>query len=180
MDGTALADLTTLSLGILVARVVIGLAMASHGAQKLFGWFGGYGLHGTGEFMVQLGFRPGRAFATAAALGEFAGGLLVALGFLGPVGPALMIAVMIVAMISVHWSNGFFATNNGIELPLLYATAAFAIALSGYGPYSLDTVFGLAGRWTPTAIWIALGVGVLGGFGNLLLRRRPPGASAKV
>lgn len=165
-------DLQTLSIGLLIARVVVGLLMAAHGAQKLFGWFGGYGLHKTGEFMVQLGFRPGRAFATAASLGEIAGGLLVALGFLGPIGPALMISVMIVAMITVHSGHGLFATNNGIELPLLYATAAFGLATAGFGPYSLDAWLGIAGRWTATITWIVLSLGIVGGFANLALRRR--------
>src|SRR5688500_15744866 len=114
--------------GLLIARMVVGLLMAAHGAQKLFGWFGGYGLNRTGEFMVQLGFRPGCTFAAAASVGEIASGLLVALGALGPIGPALMISVMIVAAITVHWSHGVFAMNNGIELPLLYATAAFGLA----------------------------------------------------
>src|SRR6476660_6826472 len=92
-------EMQTINLGLFVVRVVIGLIMAAHGTQKLFGWFGGYGLRNTGEFMVQLGFPSGRAFATAAGLGEIASGLLVAFGFLGPVGPALMISVMLVAMI---------------------------------------------------------------------------------
>ena len=126
-------DLQTLSIGLLVARVVIGLVMAAHGAQKLLGWFGGYGLNKTGEFFVHLGFRPGRTFAAAASLTEITSGLLVALGFLGPIGPALMISVMIVAAVTVHWEHGLFATNNGVEVPLLYATAAVALALIGYG-----------------------------------------------
>src|SRR5262245_34559552 len=109
--------------GILIGRVIFGLAMAAHGAQKLFGWFGGYGLDGTGAFLEGLGFRPGRFFAAAAGLGEFAAGLLTALGLFGPVGPALTILVMMVAMITVHASHGFFAMSNGIELPLLYAVA---------------------------------------------------------
>src|SRR6476660_2783299 len=108
-------DLQTLSTGLLLVRVVIGLVMAAHGAQKLFGWFGGYGLNKTGEFFVHLGFRPGRAFAGAASVSEITGGLLVALGLLGPIGPALMISVMIVAAFTVHWENGLFAANNGIE-----------------------------------------------------------------
>src|SRR3977135_277649 len=117
------ADLSTVSFGLLVLRVVVGLIMAAHGAQKLLGWFGGYGLRGTGEFFVQLGFQPGRAFAAAASVSEIVSGLLVALGLLGPIGPALMISVMIVAAITVHW-HGIFATSNGVEVPLLYATAA--------------------------------------------------------
>jgi putative oxidoreductase len=166
-------DLETLSIGLLIARVVIGLVMAAHGAQKLFGWFGGYGLNKTGEFFVQLGFRPGRALAAAASLTEITSGLLVALGFLGPIGPALMISVMIVATITVHWEHGLFATDNGIEVPLLYSTAAVALALTGFGRYSLDSWLGLADRWTPAITWMVLGVGALGGLANAAMRRRP-------
>ena len=166
------ADLQTMSIGLLIARVVIGLVMAAHGAQKLFGWFGGYGLNKTGEFFVQLGVRPGRAFAAAASATEIGSGLLVALGFLGPIGPALMISVMIVAVVTVHWGHGLFAANNGIELPLLYASAAFGLALVGFGQYSLDAWLGIAGRWSAIGTWIVLAVGVIGGFGNLALRRR--------
>src|SRR5262245_60775706 len=114
----ATTNLPALSLGLLIARLVIGPLMAAHGAQKLFGWFGGYGLNDTGEFMVQLGFRPGRTFAAIAAGTEVVSGLLIALGFLGPIGPAMMLSVMIVAAATVHWKNGVFAMSNGIELPL--------------------------------------------------------------
>src|SRR5215210_2975452 len=134
----------TLSIGLLLTRVVIGLVMAAHGAQKLFGWFGGYGLSKTGEFFAHLGFRPGRAFAAVASVTEITSGLLVALGLLGPIGPALMISVMIVAMITVHWEHGLFAGNNGIEVPLLYATVALGLGLIGYGSYSLDAWLGIA------------------------------------
>lgn len=170
-------ELATLSIGLLLARVAIGLVMAAHGAQKLFGWFGGYGLNKTGEFFVQLGFQPGRAFAAAASLTEIASGLLVALGLLGPIGPALMISVMIVAMITVHWEHGLFATNNGIEVPLLYAAAALGLAVTGYGRFSLDAWLGIADRWTPAITWIVLGAGALGGLANAAIRRRPPTAA---
>lgn len=156
--------------GLLVARLVLGLLMAAHGAQKLFGWFGGYGLTGTAGFFEQLGFRPGRLFATAAALGEVGSGLLVALGLLGPIGPALMISVMIVAA-SVHWSNGVFAQNNGYEVPLLYAAGAVALALTGPGRFSLDALLGISSLWTPAIALIALTVGIIGGFGNVAIRR---------
>ena len=172
MVTTYTPDSQMLGTGLLVARLVFGLLIAAHGAQKLFGWFGGYGLNATGEFFVQLGFPPGRLFATEAALGECGGGLLVALGFLGPVGPALMISVMIVAMISVHWANGLFVTSNGIELPLLYATGAFGIALAGPGPYSLDALLGITSVWTPPVTWGVLAVGGGGGIANLMIRRR--------
>ncbi len=166
-------DEQTFSIAVLVARVVFGLLMAAHGAQKMFGWFGGHGLKNTGEFLVQLGFRPGRLFAIAAGLGEVVGGLLTAFGLLGPVGPAIMIAVMLVAAISVHWKNGLFATQNGIEMPLLYATVAFGIGLAGHGRYSLDAAFGVASAWTTTTTWVVLAVGVIGGVTNLLMRSGP-------
>jgi putative oxidoreductase len=167
------ADLQTVSIGLLLLRLVVGLIMAAHGAQKLLGWFGGYGLRGTGEAFVQLGFQPGPAFAAAASISEIISGLLVVFGFLGPIGPALMVSVMIVAAMTVHWEHGLFAAKNGIELPLLYGAAAFGLALTGFGQYSLDAWLGIAGRWPATVSWIALTAGIIGGFGNLALRRRP-------
>lgn len=166
-------------LGLFLIRLIFGLVLAAHGAQKLFGWFGGYGLAGTGGFMESLGFRPGKMYATAAALGEFGGGLLFALGFLGPVGSALMLSVMLVASITVHRKNGLFATNNGIELPLLYATAAVGIALTGPGRYSLDATFGDYRLLTPAATWIILAIGLIGAFANLAMRR-PSASSPRV
>ena len=160
-----------MDVGLLLARAVLGLMMAAHGSQKLFGWFGGHGLAGTAGFFETLGFRPGRAFAAAAAGTEIASGLLVAAGLLGPIGPALMLAVMIVAAISVHWAGGLFAMSNGIEMPLLYGTGATALALTGPGAYSLDTLLGLAPAWTPRMAWAALAVAVVGGAVNLALRR---------
>lgn len=168
----------TLGTGLLIARLVLGFLMAGHGAQKLLGWFGGYGLAGTAGFMEGLGFRPGRVFATAAAVTEIVGGLLVVLGFLDPIGPALMLSVMIVAAISAHWKNGVFAISNGIEVPLLYAVGAFALALTGPGPFSLDALLGLDTLWTPGAIWVVVGAGVLGGIANLGMRQPVPPQSA--
>jgi|SRR6185436_1751198 len=160
-----------MDLGFLIARIVLGALMAGHGAQKLFGWFGGYGLAGTSGFFENLGFRPGRLFATAAATGEIASGLLIALGLFGPIGPAILVSIMLVAAVSVHW-HGVFAASNGVELPLLYATGAIALALSGFGRFSLDAVLGLGSLWTPAVVAGALAAGVAGGIANLSLRRR--------
>jgi putative oxidoreductase len=145
--------------------------MAAHGAQKLFGWFGGYGIAGTGAFFEQLGFRPGRQFAAAAGASELAGGLLLALGLLGPIGPALIVSVMLVAIVTVHVRNGMLATSNGVELPLLYATGALAVAFTGVGGYSLDALLGLSGLWTPGSAALVVLLGIIGGIVNLALRR---------
>jgi putative oxidoreductase len=160
--------------GLLVVRLVIGPLMAAHGAQKLFGWFGGYGLAGTSAFFESIGFRPGRYFAAAAAVSELVGGVLVTLGFLGPIGPAVIVAVMIVAAVSVHGHNGLFAVSNGIEVPLLYAVITAALTLTGPGAYSLDALFGLTSTFSAPLTWLALAIGIVGGLVNLAVRRIAP------
>ncbi|HYE89081.1 MAG TPA: DoxX family protein [Vicinamibacterales bacterium] len=156
----------------MLARLVFGLLMAAHGSQKLFGWFGGHGLAGTGGFFESLGFKPGRFFAAAAGATEIIGGLLVAVGVLGPLGPVLIISVMIVAMATVHWSHGLFAQNNGIEVPLLYSAFAASLALMGNGAYSLDAALGLS--WSVEVVGAVLALGVLGGLANLAIRKTGP------
>ena len=157
--------------GLFVVRLVFGLVMAAHGAQKLFGWFGGYGLSAVSGMFESLGFRPGSLFARLAAGAEFGGGLLMAAGLFGPIGPAVVLSVMIVAAGSVHWANGLFAMSNGIEIPLLYGAAAIGLALSGPGRYSLDALAGLTAIWTPGLAWAAVVLGIIGGAVNLAVRR---------
>jgi putative oxidoreductase len=159
---------------LLIARLIFGLGLAAHGAQKLFGWLGGYGLKGTGGFLESLGFRPGALFALAAGLAELGGGLLTGAGLLWPVGPALMIVVMIVAILSVHWSHGFFADKQGLELPLMYATGAFALAFAGPGTYALDRLLGAAVPPGPGVTWLAVALALLLALLNAGLRRKAP------
>lgn len=178
MDPMHTPDAQMVSSGLLAARLVLGSLMAAHGAQKMFGWFGGPGLKGTAAGMEHLGFRPGLPFAVAAGGTELVSGVLVALGLLGPVGPALMVSVMLVAAVSAHLKNGLWAQNGGYELALLYGAVALALVFTGPGAYSADAVLGLWTLWTPGLAWFALAVGVAGGAANLLARRPLPAAAA--
>jgi putative oxidoreductase len=160
-----------MNIGLIILRLVTGLAMGAHGAQKTFGWFGGGGIKGTAAYLESIGFRPGVPFAVLAGWSEFLGGMLVALGLLNPVGPVLMISVMLIAIISVHLGHGFFAQNNGPELGVLYLTGALVIAFTGAGDLSLDHMIGFDAMLPAGSAWIGLGVAVLGAFGNLAMRQ---------
>lgn len=167
-----------IGIGLLLARLFLGLGLAAHGAQKLFGWFGGYGIKGTGGFFEgTLGLKPGALFATMSGLGEFGGGALVAIGWLGPIGPALIISVMVIAMITVHWKNGFFVASNGVELPLMNIAGALALTFGGFGAYSLDAVARVDVLATPQVAWIAIIVAVAGALLSIA-GRKPPAPAA--
>jgi putative oxidoreductase len=166
-----------MNIALLVIRLIVGLAIARHGAEKLFGWFGGYGIAGTAGFFEQLGWRPGKLFVLAAAGAELGGGLLTVLGLGGPIGPALIVMVMLVAIFSVHISKGFAQANGGYELNTLYIAAALGAAFAP-GAYTLDRVLGLAAGWSPVAIWSTLGIGAVLAILNLLVRRPAPAQSA--
>jgi putative oxidoreductase len=156
---------------LLLSRIILGLGLSAHGAQKLFGWFGGYGIKGTGGFMESMGFKPGAFFAAAAGLGELGGGLLTVLGLGGPIGPALIVMVMLVAIFTVHVRNGFWQSANGYELNSMIIAGALALAFAGPGPYSIDTAIGLNGIWTDPMRWITIGIAVVFALGNLAVRR---------
>jgi len=135
-----------------------------HGAQKLFGVFGGHGIDGTGGFFESLGLRPGRLHARAAGSAEFFGGLLLALGLLVPLAAAVLIATMLTASLTAHRGKGVWAQDGGFELPLVYATIAFGLAAVGADDLSLDNALGLDLAGTEWALG-ALGAGLLGGLG---------------
>ncbi|OYD06194.1 DoxX family protein [Paludifilum halophilum] len=123
--------------GLLIIRLVAGLTMAGHGAQKLFGWFGGHGLKATGGAFESMGIKPGVTMALLAGLGEFGGGLLFAAGVWTSLAAALIVVTMLVAIVKVHGKNGFWVTEGGIEYNVLFIAVAVGIALSGPGAYTL-------------------------------------------
>lgn len=127
--------------GLLLLRVVIGLLFAGHAMQKLAGWFGGYGIAGTGGFFESIGIKPGRTMALLAGLAELVGGLLFVFGLFTPLGAALIVLTMLMAILKVHAKNGVWVTQNGFEYNLVLIAAALAVALIGPGDYSLDALW---------------------------------------
>ena len=124
----------------LILRVPVGLILAAHGAQKLFAWFGGYGLEGTGQWMASIGLEPGYWLAMMAGSAEFFGGIALAIGLLTR--PAALVAgfTMLIAIFSVHISNGLFMANNGYEYALTLLVVTVVLAIQGAGSFSLDNV----------------------------------------
>jgi putative oxidoreductase len=168
-------------LGLLASRLAVGLGYASHGAQKAFGWFEGPGPKGAAGFMESLGLRPGAQFATAASYAELGAGLMIALGIGGPIGPAMLISGMVVAQTTVHAKNGFFAAKGGVEVGVLYSSAALAFASAGYGSLSLDRLLGLNEKLRhPVVTTLALAGAVAAGYAVLAQRDTgpPPGTLA--
>jgi putative oxidoreductase len=161
-----------MSVGLLLVRVIVGGLLIGHGTQKLFGWFGGSGLEGTGKAFQKMRFRPSGLSALMAGLGEAVGGLLLALGLLTPVGGAAVIGVMAVAIVAVHLPNGPWNTKGGFELPLINAAVAAMLSFEGPGRISLDHALGWqlrGGAWGVSA----LALGVVSATVVLLSRRRP-------
>jgi putative oxidoreductase len=124
--------------GALALRIPVGIIFAAHGAQKLFGWFGGYGLEGTGQFFGSIGLHPGHLMALLAGLVEFLGGLALVFGVLVRPAAAALAFAMLIAVFAVHWSKGFFASNGGYEYALALLAASVALVLSGAGRFSVD------------------------------------------
>ena len=126
--------------GALILRVPVGLILAAHGAQKLFGWFGGYGLEATGQWMASIGLVPGLLMAFLAGAAEFFGGLALALGLLTRPAALVNAVAMAVATFVVHLENGLFMSNNGYEYALVLLAASLALMIAGGGKLSVDRV----------------------------------------
>jgi putative oxidoreductase len=162
-----------MDIGLLLLRMTVGLTLAAHGGQKLFGWFGGPGLDAVGQILATLGFHPGRRHAVMAGMAEVGGGVLLALGLFTPVAAAVVFSVMLVAGLSAHVKQGFFLTSGGYEYTLVLGVAGLAAAFTGPGSWSLDALLGLdlSGTFWGLA---ALFVGALGGVVVLIQRRVAP------
>jgi putative oxidoreductase len=130
-------------LGLVILRLVVGGIAMAHGLQKV-GYLGGGGPSGTVGVMTHIGVKPQPFWAAVVTAAEVGGGALILLGILGPVGPWLIVADMIVAAITIHWVNGFWNAKGGIEFPLMLGSAALTLGLVGFGGWSIDAMLGLA------------------------------------
>ncbi|AHF06128.1 DoxX family protein [Desulfitobacterium metallireducens] len=126
-----------LNLGLLVMRLIFGLSFARHGTEKLFGWFGGYGIKGTAGYFESIGVKPGVPMVILAGLGELLGGLFLAAGILLPVAAVLIVGSMLVAIAKATGKNGFAITAGGYEYNLAIIAVAIGILLTGPGAYVL-------------------------------------------
>ena len=150
-----------MGLGKLTLRATLGGYFFGHGMQKLAGWLGGGGPEGTGEHFEQVGLRPGRENALLAGAAEAGGGALLAVGLFTPAAVGMLTGVMTNAIRHVHWKNGLWNSDGGVELPVLVLGALAALADSGPGRYSLDEVLGTRLRG-PLVAAVAMGVGAVG------------------
>jgi putative oxidoreductase len=137
---TLIAKLTVTDAGwsALALRIPVGIIFAAHGAQKLFGWFGGYGLSGTAGWMDSIGLSPGMLMALLAGAAEFFGGLALIVGLLTRPAAAALAVAMLVAIFAVHIGNGLFMANNGYEFGLALLAASVSLMFSGAGKLSAD------------------------------------------
>ena len=163
--------------GLLILRLALGLTVAAHGAQKLFGWFDGPGLKGFATTLEELNVRPGRFWAVVSAAVEFGGGLLVALGLLTPVAALFIVGDLLIAILTIHLTRGFWNHDGGFEYPLALIGGLVAVSLVGPGAWSLDRVARLSlpepATWLAIVIVVLLGVIAAGASGRLQTADQP-------
>lgn len=153
------------ALALLLLRLVTGGLLSGHGAQKLFGSFGGYGLKGTAGWLETLGLKPGLAWAGMAGIGELGGGLLTVLGLGGPLGPIMTITAMKMATFKAHSGKPIWVTAGGAELPVVNIAVGTALLMSGPGRYSLDRAFGITiPRWLTALVMLGASATVMIGL----------------
>jgi putative oxidoreductase len=150
-------EVDAMSIGLLLIRLTVGGLFIGHGCQKLFGWFGGGGLDGTGEMFTKAGLRPGWLTAAIAGTAETVGGSLLLLGALVPLAAAAIATVMAGAIITVHLRNGVWNTNGGFEFPLVMAAVVIGLAFSGPGRFSIDHAASISMRGV---LWGLMAVGL--------------------
>jgi putative oxidoreductase len=161
--------MTSSDLGLLVLRLVVGLTMSAHGAQKAFGWWKGSGWAGWEAVMVRMGFRPPALWAAVAVAAELVGGLLLAVGFLTPLAAMALLGQSVVIIIKAHWSRGFWGRDGGYEFPLSLAAGVVAIVGIGAGALSLDTFLGFS--WSVEVRLALAALGIVGGLAAIAVTR---------
>jgi putative oxidoreductase len=161
----------------LILRALVGGLFLGHGTQKLFGWFGGHGIHATGQAFESLGLRPGHRHAVAAGISEAAGGAGLALGAATPLAAASLTATMLTAIDRVHFKNGPWVTNGGYEYNLVLIAAALTLVETGPGPLSVDRALGVE-RSGPGWAVAALAAGIAGYAGARLVNASEPEPAA--
>jgi putative oxidoreductase len=163
--------MNAISTGLLVLRLVVGVGLAAHGAQKLFGWWGGPGVRGLLGHLTHMRFRPAPLWVAGAIGTEIGGGLLLALGLLSPLGSVGVGAAMLMAIAAFHWGKGFFGQGGGFETPLLYLVAGATLGITGPGSYSLDSLLGIT--LPEPVVGIVAAVLAVGGVAVAMAGRRP-------
>jgi putative oxidoreductase len=161
--------MNTFDAALLILRLGVGLTFAAHGAQKIFGWWGGPGISAWKGAIEHMGFRPVTLFAAISALAELGGGLLLAAGLFTPLAGAILVGQSTVIIGHVHWPNGFFNTKGGYEFPLMLAVGAITLVLTGPGAWSVDAAIGFS---LDASLRVALVIGgIIGGLVSLAVPR---------
>ncbi|MGH3452305.1 MAG: DoxX family protein [Haloechinothrix sp.] len=163
---------------MLVLRVGIGSIFVAHGLQKALGWWGGPGWEGWKGFIGFLGPKPTVFWASISLIAELGGGLAIILGLLVPLAAAGLVAQTIVLFVKVHWPNGFWTANGGIEFPLAFGVGAFAVQVLGPGAWALDSLLPVDVLYEPSVRWVILGLAVAGALVAAFWPARTPPAEA--